>query len=318
VQVPIAAAIVIAADPRLRRRWKAAAAAFAAIALVGAAYLLHARHIYLAFGNTFGLMSGGDRKSPLPEHLRHPGLFADALRVWVAWGCGAAGAIALGIVAGARRRWPPLLVGLGVGAALWAVASLRYSSFALFGSHYTVFGALLAGWAAAHAVSALPSWRAGPRRAGWALLAVAVLAQGAWAFAHRRADAQHDPAADPIYAAGVALRALLGPGAGAARARPRVVVRSMAGAYEPFWKTANNFEDPTVFYLADARGWVLPADADDPAPLAQWRDRGARFFVDPVRLPPSSPITGWLAGHAHVVAATAAGAIWQLDAPPSL
>ena len=309
--VVLASGVVVSLlDPRLRPRWRTTMAVHLAIVLVGIAYLLHARGLFQAYGNTFGLLSGGDRKTPLPEHLLHPGLFLAAARVDLTWGIGWVGFVAL-LVQLQRRRLPDLLlVGLLVGQAAWLVASLRYSMNSLFGSHYHLFGGVVAAWAVGTTLADGPTSRRLHRLLVLLLLAVG-LGQGALAFGARRRAARNDPNGDPIFVIGERLRAVAAPG-------DRVIVRSRAGEYEPAWKTRNNYEDPSVFYVAGVRGWVLPIDAVDPDRIVRWRAEGARFFVDPVTADLPDPIARWLDKNATCVVTSPAGSVWQLRSSGSV
>ena len=48
-------------------------------------HMLHARNVYLEYGNTFGVLSGGDSKMPRLEHLLVPKLYLLAARNSVLW-----------------------------------------------------------------------------------------------------------------------------------------------------------------------------------------------------------------------------------------
>ena len=57
LQVPLAAVVMVVIARRTRRHWKAVLLAHSVIACIGIAYLLHARHLYLDYGNTRGSSS---------------------------------------------------------------------------------------------------------------------------------------------------------------------------------------------------------------------------------------------------------------------
>jgi hypothetical protein len=86
----------------------------------------------------------------------------------------------------------------------------------------------------------------------------------------------------------------------------------MDQAYSDFWKTPNNYEGPRVFCVSNRHGWVVPMEFSDPNQLQRLRERNARFFVEPVRSSRDTPLGGWLASHAKIVATTAQGEVWQL------
>ena len=79
----------------------------------------------------------------------------------------------------------------------------------------------------------------------------------------------------------------------------------------------NNYQEPVVFYLADRKGWSLPADWHDPARLADNAAGGARWFVEPVPslIIPGGPLASWLAVNARQVRSVAADGcdVWALN-----
>jgi hypothetical protein len=92
----------------------------------------------------------------------------------------------------------------------------------------------------------------------------------------------------------------------------RVAVRARAEGYNRQWRTENNFQDPRVFYLSRTTGWVLPNDLAGSAALADYARRGARFYVHVNQHPIDADLAAWLALHAHVVATSTAGTIYEL------
>ena len=74
----------------------------------------------------------------------------------------------------------------------------------------------------------------------------------------------------------------------------------------------NNFQDPRVFWLARTTGWVVPNDLAGAAAIADYARRGARYYVHVAQYPIDAELAGWLQGHAHRIAAGAAGEIYDL------
>jgi hypothetical protein len=98
--------------------------------------LWHGRQLYLTYGNTFGILSGGDRKTPRLEHLIHPKVFLNTAAISLTWGIGWLGAAA-GAWLLVRRRLQAIELAFLGGTALLVLVSLRYTSNVNYGSHYT-------------------------------------------------------------------------------------------------------------------------------------------------------------------------------------
>ncbi|MEP7189543.1 MAG: glycosyltransferase family 39 protein, partial [Roseiflexaceae bacterium] len=96
---------------RALKRWDIWGAVFLSL-LPAVLYFTHARNLYLQYGNTFGLLSGGDSKFPHPSALLSPGLYIALLRLETKWVFGGAGALlyAMGLGIALKRRQPMLVV----------------------------------------------------------------------------------------------------------------------------------------------------------------------------------------------------------------
>jgi dolichyl-phosphate-mannose-protein mannosyltransferase len=297
-------ALIAFAKPRLFARrdvW----IVWAAVLAVVVAYLLHARRLHLVYGNTFGSISGGDSKFPRPRDLVSPAALLGLARMTVVWGIGWAALVAAAILAW-KRRLGAEEKALALGALAMGLVSLRYASHK-FGAHYHIPTALLGAWLVARAVAAFPGLLR-PRRAA-AVVAIAIALSGVELSRSLHALRMLPP--EPETALGHALAARVRPG-------ERVVVRSRAPARDERWDTGNNFEDPRVFYLAQARGWVLPSDLAGAAPVAGPAARGASHYIEPAGTPAAADpaLTSWLATQARLVVDDAAGRIFQLGDPP--
>lgn len=306
VQLPLALAIPVLANARLRAHSIAFFTVSGTMAAALLLYFLHARSLYAESGNTFGILSGGDSKLP---HLRHllkahlwAGLFENNLR----HGFGYVGALALAWSI-ARKEVSSVSLGALAAALLWGVVSFRYSTYPPFGIHYT----LLAAFVGALLVAELSN-RLSPRLR--LLLASAILIQGLLTVRWRQHSRLPSPIARSNLAAGKAL-AGLHPVSDAL-----VIVRAPAPRRDEWWGTDNNYQDPSVFHLARVRGWSLPRDEDSPHLLDRWRQQGAVYVVEPGANTVTPNIGTWLRSEARPVASTKeGGTVWALGprTPPS-
>ncbi|MEZ4360741.1 MAG: glycosyltransferase family 39 protein [Kofleriaceae bacterium] len=317
-------------DPRVWLGW-------AIIVVSVAAYLWHARGLYLTYGNTFGVLSGGDSKLPALARLAEPASWRELARYAVVWGVTWPGALAA-LVLLARRRVGAEAAALAVAAFALCVLAFRYTS-GPFGTHYHLPHAVLGAYLVARAVALVlaPASASGRearaddaatdatdaaavvggtasasrasaalpllRRALLAALVLASLAQAARAARFlRRLPPQ------PETALGHALATLASPGT-------LVAVRARAERYNTDWRTPNNFEDPRVFYLSRTYGWVLPNDLRGAEAIARLRElvaRGARYYVHVNQGEPDAELRAFLAADAERVASLPVGDIYAL------
>ncbi len=323
-------------DPKLWLGW------LLVLALV-AVYLLYARQLYQTYGNTFGVLSGGDSKLPAIERLLEPLAWRELGRYAVSWGVTWPSllAIAILLVAAALRllrartqlsqlpglplppAFGPEVIALAVAALALDLLAFRYTA-GPFGTHYHLPHAVLGATLVARAVSAIrpiahaassivadpaplaampPSMHA-PR---WLarLLLVGFLALSGWS-AYRAVQFLRRLPPQPEAEMGLALSRLAPP-------KALVAVRARAERYSQEWKTVNNFEDPRVFYLSRTYGWLLPNDlvgAEAVARLEELARRGARFYVHVHQIEIDAALRAFLDANAERVFASAAGEIY--------
>jgi hypothetical protein len=279
--------------------------AWAAVLLTVGGVLVWGAHLHRTYGNTFGVVSGGDSKFPTLGRLASPMQYVRLAEVGLAYGPGPLGLAAL-VWLSWRRRLDAMVVAAWVGYAAAGLVAMRYASEAWLGSHYHALG-LFAGAvsvaAAVADVAAASKWR----RVGLVALALVMVAQLGLAVRHRRGAAVGW--ADREVAIGRALRALAPPDA-------LVIVRANVESIDAVSGGPNNFEDPRVFYLSNTRGWVLPNDRWDASELdALWR-RGARWYADPAPALAEHPdVLAWLEGHG-TVSRVPEGVVVSLKPPP--
>ena len=288
--------VLIAHRPALRR--PALWLGWAAIVAVVIAFLLHARSLYVAYGNTFGLLSGGDSKLPAASAIATPRPWIDLVRFAIIWGVGVA-ALPAGLFLAWRRRLGAEELALAAGAAVLSLLALRYTS-GPYGTHYHLPHAVLGAWLIARAVAELE--RPSAARGRMIVAVAAVVAALLYARALRYV---HTLPPEPETVVGRMLAEVAAPGT-------LVVVRARAPRWDPVWRTVNNCEDPRVFYLSRTRGWVLTNDDAGAAHLAELAGRGARFYAHVHQRPPDAELAAWLAAHADLVARAPAGEVYRL------
>ncbi len=279
---------------------------WAAVLIVVGGFLLHARGLYLAYGNTFGVLSGGDSKLPALAAIARPQPWIDLVRFAVIWGVGLP-AVPAALVLAWRRRLGAEEAALAAGALVLSLLALRYTS-GPFGTHYHLPHVVLGAWLVARATAELDratTARPVRMRAVVVIAAVAALLLYARAIAYVRALPP-----EPETTVGRLL-------AGAAAPGTLVAVRARAPRHDPQWHTVNNCEDPRVFYLSRTHGWVLANDEPGAARLAELAARGARFYAHVEQMAPDPALAGWLAAHADLVARAPAGAVYRLRASAS-
>jgi hypothetical protein len=271
-------------------------------------HLLHARDIYIEYGNTFGILSGGESKVPRLSHLVNPLLLARGATHSVNWGVGIAGALALVVALFLKRRslrdLAPV-IGLFVGVVAWTLLAMRYTT-SDGGNHYHVLGALMAAEVVACVVAALPPqrWRV------WGSTAIVLVLGFQFAQSYNTRKLTR---VNPFDAAVVAVSRAA---AGQVKPGDLVVVRSVHPRYDDFWKGVVQYADPRVFYLTKTRGWPVPKDADDPAELEKAVQQGARFYLEPEPREPLPRFDAWLAANATLVATSSLqGRVFALQAP---
>lgn len=261
------------------------------------AFLLHARSLYVDHGNTFGIFSGGDSKLPALDRVLDPATWIGLARFFVIWGVGIAAVPAAAYLA-YRRQLGAEEAALAAGALALSLLTLRYAS-GPYGAHYHLPHTLLGAWLVARACAHLE-----PRVDGRVLLAAAAVL--ALLLEARALRYLHSLPAEPETTVGHMLARVAPPGT-------LVVVRARAPRRDPDWHTANNFEDPRVFYVSRTRGWAIANDDGGAAPVADLAARGAIFYAHVTQHAPDAELAAWLAAHATLVDTAPAGQIYRLD-----
>jgi 4-amino-4-deoxy-L-arabinose transferase-like glycosyltransferase len=295
LNVGIVFLVVLLARREFRRLISGQMLTLGLIALVPVgAWLWHGAVIHAEFGNTFGVISGGDNKFGNLSYWTSPHFYVGTAKLETLWvyGVGALPLAVIGLLVSLRRR-PQWLVPAGflaIAVYFFMVARLTAD---LAGLQYHVFSvpyaALAVGLGADWLVGNLTS-RTGGRLAGRvgvgaAILAAAMTVLGA---AHIYIDEFGDWGARTI-ACGRAISRTVPP-------TDLIVVTSIDPSI--LHGKVNNFEDPRLFFHGDRHGWPLATDQNDPSLVERYRQEGARWLVvnDPARLRSSPRFEVYVAG----------------------
>ena len=254
-------------------------AGFSVIMGVVGAWLLHANSLYQETGLTFGVVSGGDTKSPDIEHLLTPKIHAQLAWTSMQYGLSALGALALISLFIRRRLDRADLILLGT-VAIGLYGSLRYSYHHKMGPHYHVFASVAGAWLVARA------WPSRASKLWWTTLLAAVILQGAWRTQAER-TMRSNAINSPLMDIAASIQRLTAPD-------ELIIVRSDKPRRDALWQRRNNYETPAMFYQSRRHGWVLPADGFDVTSLERLRTRGARIVYNPLTDQTHKDVTRWL------------------------
>jgi 4-amino-4-deoxy-L-arabinose transferase-like glycosyltransferase len=297
--------LAISARDRFRRPSLYVAALASLVA--PAAWLWHSHEIYVTYGNTFGVISGGDSKfgsvAIWTSSLFYTGNIT--IEATLIYGVVGVPVAVLGAWLAWKARGPAILAAGFPALVVFYVAVGRYSSE--LGPQYHIFSLPFAAILIAIGAEGMAAWLRGrvslAVRIAAAVVAVLALAtQSAIVFADSFTDRSG------VYGTCSALLDQV------SKPGDLVVVSTTSLAVDR--GTANNYQEPTIFYLADRRGWSLAADQHDPSFLADYTRQGARFFVsyEPDLVPADSRLAGWLATNGQQVRTGAVDGcdIWAL------
>ncbi len=270
------------------------------------AQLNHANSVYLESGLTFGILAGGDVKFPGLQHLTSPGVYLDLVGLSLRYGIGVLGAMSL-VYLVARGRLRAFEIALLLSNAVGLLVSMRYSADPFAGPHYHAHTMITGALLLAHALwdlARLPISREIPRVAGFTVaMALGLQLTLTVLFETERRTALAD--ADTVLL-GEALGSLIGDD-------ELVTVRSPKPEVDPYWGRRNNYEEPTLLYAADARGFVLPSDRLDPAELAGTIHSGARWYAEPGQPQVDPELGPWLDRYGELVHDGPEGRLWRLS-----
>lgn len=256
--------------------------AFGLISLVPSLlWYLHARNLYLTYGNTFGLLSGGDAKFGGLNYWLNPDLYARLLRLEVKWILDGIGVLPflIGLILSIRRR-NPMLLPIGVVTVLIYLAVVARISQEEWGIHYHIYilpyAAVGFGIGMGWLLTRIQQMRLpfSPKMAGWIFSVILVGLMSLWMF-RLYAGVLLQPTAQPLWDCAQAVIAQVPENA-------LIIVSTTSSADAApgdIEASPNNFEEPNIFYYSHRYGWSLPADWHIPDVIEQYRARGAQAFI---------------------------------------
>jgi hypothetical protein len=295
------------ADPRRLRHGYVIVTA--ALALVPPAlWLWHAHGLFVQYGNTFGVISGGDDKFGGLRYWLSPTFYLGNAKIEAVWILGIVGVpFALFGAWRAVRERPreAMLVGGIVGLSVFYAVVARYSESGM-GAQYHVFSLPFAAVAVGLGVERLaPLLDRFDSSIRWTVATVLVLALSIVSLQVFRASLVDE--------GGVYERCADELDAVSAPTDLAVVGSTSASVDEG---VPNNWQEPMIFYFADRRGWSLASDQLQPAVITVDQRDGARWFVayDEASLAAQPAFTAWLETNATAVRSIAEDGcgIWRL------
>jgi hypothetical protein len=241
--------------------------------LPGALYYWHAHNLYLEYGNTFGLLSGGDSKLGNLSYWLSPDFYRGlaTTEVRLVFSPLAVPVFLIGLFQFLRRRQTLLLVSvITIGLYYFIVA--RYSGYTR-GEQYHIYMVPFAALGFGAGIDYLLNDYK-HRRLGTLVAMASILAVVAWS---ARLYVGMLRAAEPedLIACATWVQQLVPP-------ENRIIV-STTGRAEvmdiPGVPIFDNYQDPKMFFYSQRHGWSLPGDWLAPGKIEEYRREGAGYYV---------------------------------------
>ena len=261
----------------IRREWRRAfswqALVFGVIALVPVAlWLRHGVALHTVYGNTFGVISGGDSKFGNLSYWTSPTFYLGTARIDLIWifAVGALPLAVIGLVVACRNWSVPLIPAGVVATAIYDLGVARYVEGDL-GIQYHVFATTYAALAVGLGAHVAADYVAA-RRARWRWVGL-LAGVSALVFLCGSIVGYYDQLrvyGTDALRCGAVIRTVI-------PASDLVVIASTDVAFDN--RVPNNYQDPTLFYYGDRRGWSLAADQDAPTLVTSYQGSGARWLI---------------------------------------
>ena len=318
IQIGAVLVVLLVADRGWRALLSVRLGSVAVVAIAPAAiWTLHARDLHLRYGNTFGVISGGDRKFATLDTFTSSSFYTGVARIEVVWvfAVGALPLFLLGLVVAVRRRSPAVLLAGTVVIPIFFAVVAKYSAGPQ-GIQYHVFALPYAALGVGLGLDALAHWSqrcddphvGGRTWSGRVMTVGGVAAVAVFALVSLISYVGLFPAEN---------RAVT---ACARHVADTVPAGDLVVASSPYASQVDgydvNFQEPMIFYFSDRRGWSLAADRHTPENLTARADQGARWFLayDGAALGDAPDLQRYLDDHAEQVGPglDAGCGIWRL------
>lgn len=251
------------------RRWEFWVAA--GLSLVAPAlWYSYARGLYLTYGNTFGIFSGGDSKFGNFAYWLDPMFYLKVARLEVEWvfaGIGIVGFVLGLYVSSKYRRYSLIRVGFITLLAYYLIVA-RYAQES-WGIQYHIFAIPYAALGVGLGIEWVRATNQKWAKAIITALVIGTLAGSSVLYQRMMSDGGNSLGRKMIQC-GTFVNKLVPEGV-------HIIVSTTSLALEH--GIPNNYQEPTIFFYADRYGWSLPADRHSPEFLEDYRKKGAEYFV---------------------------------------
>jgi 4-amino-4-deoxy-L-arabinose transferase-like glycosyltransferase len=251
---------------------------FALIALLpNVVYFAHARNLYLTYGNTFGLFSGGDSKFGNLSTWLSPGFYWDLAKLDVKWIFAIAGALlfVVGLAAFWRKRPPFLIIFGGITIMIYYMIVARYAREE-WGVQYHIYLLPYAALGVGLGLAWLfRQWESGGfrlsglARSPYTLAGIFCIAFVLFSSAttYRQVLAAMDPQLTECSEQVAAL----------VPEESLIIASTTSGADDN--GVPNNYQEPQIFFYSHRNGWSLAADRHTPEQVERFVRDGAAYLV---------------------------------------
>jgi hypothetical protein len=242
---------------------------FAAISLIPSiAYYAHAASIHLEYGNTFGVISGGDSKWGTLAWRLDPRFYRNLAFMESVWTVGPVGSVLalLGLIRYRMTGWRVLVIPWGVVTFLYYFIVARYAGHQGLGLHYHLFAAPLVALLTTGGFAVMFPVR---RKKRWVIPTLFVLVFGYQGICNFRVLAMEQ--SGHLLTAGRAVAEL---------SRPDDLILVLSEDVSQSGGVPNNFEQPNIFFHARRRGRALERDRQSREGIESTLSPEIRWFVN--------------------------------------
>jgi 4-amino-4-deoxy-L-arabinose transferase-like glycosyltransferase len=232
-------------------------------------YYLHAHNLYIEYGNTFGLLSGGDSKFGNFYYWLQPNFYYGLANIELLWVFGPLGAFVflIGLLQSIKRRSYFLLIGL-ITLIIYYLIIPRYSGYSR-GIQYHVFMAPFAALGFGIGVESLFNLKY-YSRVGEILAWISIFAVVLWGAYIYKSLPQ---SGEDYISCGNSVQKVVS-------TNSLILVSTSSRSVDTNVPTlSENYQEPEIFFYSQRRGWSLPADWLTPGKFEEFRHMGAGYYI---------------------------------------